>query len=99
MGLAWLGPEGSGRFPSDRYCDTMVAMKSQEGLKLLKRRGPLPTGKGEPIQVRMQPGPLSALDAWRRTQEDLPGRPEAIRRLVEIGLPQAGPPDGFMILG
>jgi hypothetical protein len=27
-----------------------------------------------------------ALDDWRRKQEDLPGRPEAIRRLVEIGL-------------
>jgi hypothetical protein len=27
-----------------------------------------------------------ALDDWRRKQEDLPGRPEAIRRLVELGL-------------
>jgi hypothetical protein len=26
------------------------------------------------------------LDDWRRKQEDLPGRPEAIRRLVELGL-------------
>jgi hypothetical protein len=26
------------------------------------------------------------LDDWRRQQDDLPGRPEAIRRLVEIGL-------------
>jgi hypothetical protein len=25
-------------------------------------------------------------DDWRRQQEDLPGRPEAIRRLVELGL-------------
>jgi hypothetical protein len=29
---------------------------------------------------------LKVLDDWRRQQEDLPGRPEAIRRLVEIGL-------------
>jgi hypothetical protein len=26
------------------------------------------------------------LDDWRRKQDDLPGRPEAIRRLVELGL-------------
>jgi len=26
------------------------------------------------------------LDDWRRKQADLPGRPEAIRRLVELGL-------------
>jgi hypothetical protein len=29
---------------------------------------------------------IKSLDAWRREQDDLPGRPEAIRRLVEIGL-------------
>ncbi|MCP1754391.1 hypothetical protein ABIF29_009620 [Bradyrhizobium elkanii] len=29
---------------------------------------------------------LQNLDDWRRKQEDLPGRPEAIRRLVELGL-------------
>ena len=28
----------------------------------------------------------TALDAWRRAQEDRPGWPEAIRRLVDIGL-------------
>jgi hypothetical protein len=26
------------------------------------------------------------LDDWRHKQDDLPGRPEAIRRLVELGL-------------
>jgi hypothetical protein len=26
------------------------------------------------------------LDDWRRKQEDLPGRSEAVRRLVELGL-------------
>ncbi|MBP1297418.1 hypothetical protein ACVL91_009818 [Bradyrhizobium elkanii] len=29
-------------------------------------------------------------DDWRRKQADLPGRPEAIRRLVEIGLKAKG---------
>ena len=27
-----------------------------------------------------------AIDMWREKQKDLPSRPEAIRRLVEIGL-------------
>jgi hypothetical protein len=29
---------------------------------------------------------LQTIDDWRRKQDDLPGRPEAIRRLVERGL-------------
>ena len=29
---------------------------------------------------------LAALDQWRRKQEDLPTRSEAVRRLVELGL-------------
>jgi len=51
-----------------------------------KRRGPTPTGKGEPVQVRIQPALMSALDAWITEQHDLPSRPEAIRRLIELGL-------------
>jgi hypothetical protein len=51
-----------------------------------KRRGPAPTGKGTPIQVRIQPSELSELDAWIAGQPIELTRPEAIRRLVEIGL-------------
>jgi len=29
---------------------------------------------------------LAPLDEWRREEEDLPSRPEAIRRLIELGL-------------
>jgi len=36
--------------------------------------------------MRWQEPLLSAIDAWRARQEDEPSRPEAIRRLVEIGL-------------
>lgn len=39
-----------------------------------------------PVMVRLSPDQIKSLDDWRRKQEDLPGRPEAIRRLVEIGL-------------
>jgi hypothetical protein len=41
---------------------------------------------GELVGVRVQPDMAKDLDDWRRKQDDLPGRPEAIRRLVEIGL-------------
>jgi hypothetical protein len=41
---------------------------------------------GDPVLVRVQPDMAKQLDDWRRRQEDLPGRPEAIRRLVALGL-------------
>ncbi|WP_234683990.1 hypothetical protein [Bradyrhizobium monzae] len=45
-----------------------------------------PTVTGDPVMVRIQPDMAKELDDWRRKQDDLPGRPEAIRRLVELGL-------------
>ena len=45
---------------------------------------------GEPVMVRVQPEMAKELDDWRRKQADLPGRPEAIRRLVEMGLKAKG---------
>jgi hypothetical protein len=45
---------------------------------------------GEPVLVRVQPDMAKQLDDWRRKQDDLPGRPEAIRRLVELGLKAKG---------
>ena len=54
-----------------------------------KKRGPPPTGKGVQVVVRMQPAPLAALDVWVAKQKDQPSRPEAMRRLVELGLKAA----------
>jgi hypothetical protein len=51
-----------------------------------KRRGPVPTGKGAPVLVRLQPEALDGLDAWRAGEKDAPSRPEAIRRLLEKAL-------------
>jgi hypothetical protein len=52
-----------------------------------KKRGPPATGKGEPVVVRMQPPQLRALDDWISKQKPpFPSRPEAVRRLVEVGL-------------
>jgi hypothetical protein len=41
---------------------------------------------GDLVGVRVQPDMAKKLDDWRGQQDDLPGRPEAIRRLVEVGL-------------
>jgi hypothetical protein len=49
-----------------------------------------PPVDSEAINVRMTTEALKVLDDWRRKQGDLPGRPEAIRRLVEIGLRAKG---------
>jgi hypothetical protein len=51
-----------------------------------KRPGPAPTGKGQPVVVRMQPAALEILDHWIEKQKEPHTRPEAIRRLVELGL-------------
>ena len=64
-------------------------MTKQETMITKKRRGPPPTGKGELIGVRLLPEPLAALNAWIAKQREPLSRPEAIRRLVELGLATA----------
>lgn len=61
-------------------------MAAQETLIPKKRRGPKPTGQGIPVMVRVQPGQLAAVEAWATKEPDSPSRPEAIRRLVDLGL-------------
>jgi hypothetical protein len=55
----------------------------REITKLRKSRA---AATGGPVLVRIQPDMAAALDAYRRGQPDIPGRPEAMRRLVETGL-------------
>jgi hypothetical protein len=45
-----------------------------------------PTVDSEAVNVRIARDALETIDDWRRKQADLPGRPEAIRRLIELGL-------------
>lgn len=52
----------------------------------MKSRLGRPPVDSAPVNVRMERELLDALDNWRREQADLPGRPEAIRRLIELGL-------------
>jgi hypothetical protein len=63
-------------------------MSTRDNMTTRKSR---PKTTGELIGVRIQPEMLGTLDGWRRKQHDLPGRPEAIRRLVELGLLANGP--------
>jgi len=60
-----------------------MSKSTREITKSPKKR---PTVTGDPVLVRVQPDMAKELDDWRRKQDDLPGRPEAIRRLVELGL-------------
>ena len=50
------------------------------------RKGRPATGINPAVGVRLPPELLKALDRWRAAQSDIPGRPEAIRRLTEAGL-------------
>jgi len=61
-----------------------------KSIRVITKKGrgrPVTTGKGTLIGVRLLDDPLTNLDAWilKQKEPDLT-RPEAIRRLVEIGL-------------
>jgi hypothetical protein len=51
---------------------------------------PKTTGPGEPQVVRMHDQQLEAIDDWIEAQGEKISRPEAIRRLVELGLKAKG---------
>lgn len=44
------------------------------------------------MHLRVLPDQAAAIDAWIEKQDEPVTRPEAIRRLVEIGLGKSGPP-------
>jgi uncharacterized protein len=48
--------------------------------------------KTERFELRLEQDTLDRLDNWRRTEDDVPTRSEAVRRLVEAGLAQATTP-------
>jgi hypothetical protein len=56
-----------------------------------KTRGRPATGTGLLIGLRWHEAELEAIDEWRRHQDELPSRPDAIRRLVAIGLAAPAP--------
>jgi hypothetical protein len=48
--------------------------------------GRRPIGKDPVRTMRLSDEFIASVDAWAAAQEDQPGRSEAIRRLVELGL-------------
>lgn len=42
------------------------------------------------LEMRVDPEWLEKLDDWRRRQKEIPTRAEALRRLTDLGLQQAG---------
>jgi hypothetical protein len=60
-----------------------MTKSSRVNVKTPKKRAAV---TGDLVGVRVQPDMAQQIDVWRRQQDVLPGRPEAIRRLVEIGL-------------
>src|SRR5260370_31721904 len=42
--------------------------------------------KTDRFEMRLDPGVLESIDAWRSQQEDVPSRAEAVRRLIEGGI-------------
>jgi hypothetical protein len=48
--------------------------------------GRKPTGTDPARTIRLSDEFIANVDAWAASQDDQPGRSEAIRRLVEIGL-------------
>jgi hypothetical protein len=51
-----------------------------------KRRGRPPTGRDPVTAIRLSAQLRAIVDDWAVKQTDMPGRSEAIRRLVELGL-------------
>ena len=45
------------------------------------------------FQMRSSEEFLRRIDDWRRQQDDIPSRAEAIRRLIELGLESAKQPE------
>jgi hypothetical protein len=64
-----------------------VAKPIRDSTKSKVKMGrPATTGPGVPQVVRMHDEQLEAIDEWIAEHGDKISRPEAIRRLVEIGL-------------
>ena len=81
-----LGPARSFDLPVGLLLWYQGIMKKQTVIPQ-KKRGPPATGKGEPVVVRMHPPMLAGLDEWiAKQKQPFPSRPEAVRRLVELGL-------------
>jgi hypothetical protein len=65
-------------------------MKTSKKNVVRKRPGRPATGQDPVTAIRLSKELRGTVDAWAAEQDDEPGRSEAIRRLVEIGLKAKG---------
>jgi hypothetical protein len=61
-------------------------MKASKKNVVRKRPGRPATGQDPVTAIRLSADLRANVDAWASAEHDQPGRSEAIRRLVEIGL-------------
>jgi hypothetical protein len=61
-------------------------MKASKKNVVRKRPGRPATGQDPVTAIRLSKEMRAAVNAWAAAQDDEPGRSEAIRRLVELGL-------------
>jgi hypothetical protein len=64
----------------------MAKRAGRSSAKKPKRGRPVTTGMGTLIGIRCHKDFLSRVDGWRAKQEGDVSRPDAIRKLAEIGL-------------
>jgi hypothetical protein len=65
-------------------------MKKSTVSNIRKKRIGRPPVNAVPVLVRIPPAEIEPIDLWISKQKPSPSRPEAIRRLVEIGLKAKG---------
>lgn len=63
-----------------------IKKSNAKGPKRPKMGRPRTTGTGTPTLVRLHDQQLVAIDAWIAAQNGAISRPEAIRRLIDLGL-------------
>ena len=82
------GQSRGGRFAASPRLDFMVTIIMKKSIRVTKKsRGrPKTTGTGVQIGMRWQSPELTLMDAWIEKYAPDLSRPEAIRRLVELGL-------------
>jgi hypothetical protein len=89
----FLHPQESARLLAAQHLwRYKIIMSIDSARKSTKGR---PSVDSEAVNVRMERPQLTRLDDWRRRQVDMPSRPEAIRRLIDLGLAAKRPePEG-----
>lgn len=81
---------GGSLLPSERLYDNAYRMDVNTKCETMRKKVGRPTIEAEAqthqLQTRVSKQFLAALDDWRRQQEDVPNRTEALRRLTTIAL-------------